>query len=234
MVLYECPRCGYSIERKSSMKDHIYRKKICKPVCKDVNPKELEEKILKGISEKDIIKRLEKQVKELKQIEELKQIQQPQPLNITNNTNNTNNITNNITIVLPHRDPNLEYLTDKDYLHCINRMIMSVPRLIEKIHFDPEHPENHNIYINNIKNKMALTYDGKQWNLQNRDQTIDKLITDHEYIMEEWLENGEDNFPKAKKKFDKYIGIKDQDGVVNEIKEEIKLLLYNNRNIIKK
>jgi hypothetical protein len=81
-------------------------------------------------------------------------------------------------------------------------MIYSVPQMIENVHFDPKVPENHNIYISNIKNKYAMVYDGKKWCSKPQEQVIDQLINDQEYAIEDWL-------------------------------EEVKLLLYNNRNVIK-
>ena len=53
---------------------------------------------------------------------------------------------------------------------------MCIPNLIKRIHFDPKKPENHNIYISNIKNKYVMIYDGIKWNLHNRDETIEGLI----------------------------------------------------------
>ena len=46
------------------------------------------------------------------------------------------------------------------------------------------------------------------------------------------MENGEDKYPKQMDKFEKYLKLKEDDKVVNDIKEEIKHLLYNNRNMI--
>ena len=50
--------------------------------------------------------------------------------------------------------------------------------------------------------------------------------------LEEWIENG-NNFPEIMKKFNRYLEKKEHDVVLNKIKEEIKLILYNNRSLIK-
>ena len=42
-----------------------------------------------------------------------------------------------------------------------------------------------------------------------------------------------EKYPKMMKKFERYVGIKDNNMVINKIKDEIKLLLYNNRTLIK-
>ncbi len=151
----------------------------------------------------------------------------------------TNNITKNIQQnikLLAYNNTDISHLKDKDYLKCLNHSNMCIPHLIKEIHFNPEKPENHNIYISNLKNNFALVYDGSKWNLQNRNETVEDLINNNEDILEqkleEWIENG-NNFPEIMKKFNRYLEKKEHDVVLNKIKEEIKLILYNNRSLIK-
>ena len=63
------------------------------------------------------------------------------------------------------------------------------------------------------------------------------LIDDNEgiieYKLEEWIEKGV-KYPEMMRKFNRYIEKKDNNKVINKIKDEIKLLLYNNRNIVNK
>ena len=233
MVFYVCPRCGYNTKRRCDMKTHINRKKICKSKLSTLIPKEIENDILIGHKTNPLV---ENQVDELKEeIEKLKnQIMESNSKNLTinNNHNTTNN--NNITIVLkPAYDPEFEFLTDKDYKQCLNRMIMSVPNLIRKIHFNPKHPENHNLYIPNIQQKYAMLYNEKEWQLKNTNDTIDKLLRNHEMMLEEWIDCGGDEFPQAMKNFKTYLEKREENGVEDTIKEEIKLLLYNKRKMIK-
>ena len=145
----------------------------------------------------------------------------------------TQNIQNNIKI-LAYKNTDLSHLTDQDYLQCLNRSNMVIPNLIKKIHFNPKKPENHNIYISNIKNKYVMIYDGGKWNLHNQDETIDDLIDTNEVVieqkLEEWLENGKE-YPEIMKKFNRYLEKKEKDAVINKVKEEIKLILFNNRKI---
>jgi len=146
----------------------------------------------------------------------------------------TQNIQNNIKI-LAYKETDLSHLTDNDYLQCLNRSNMCIPNLIKRIHFNPKKPENHNIYISNIKNKYVMIYDGGKWNLHNRDETIDNLIDTNEDVLEqkleEWIENGKD-YPEIMKKFNRYLEKKEKDEVINKVKEEIKLILFNNRKIV--
>ncbi len=63
--------------------------------------------------------------------------------------------------------------------------------------------------------------------------TIDKLLRNHEIMLEEWIDCGGDEFPQAMKNFKTYLEKREENGVEDTIKEEIKLLLYNKRNMIK-
>jgi len=109
--------------------------------------------------------------------------------------------------------------------------------LIEQIHFDPQKPENHNIYISNIKNNYVMLYNGNKWILKDRDEAITNLIDDKDVILEqkleEWIEKGNE-YPKIMNKFKRYIEKKDNNKVLNKIKDEIKLVLFNNREIVDK
>ena len=222
MVEYHCIRCGYTINKKSSMINHLKRKRSCKPILNDVNLEEYKDIILNGVDPKEHqISQLKQEIKELKQ----QQIQQPQTI-INNTTNNIFNIT------LPYNKTNHEFLSDKDYMKCINRMIMSVPNLIKRIHFNPEHPENHNIYINDINRNRIMVFDGAQWNVQNQKDTIDRLINDHDYLLDEWVACGEEKYPHAMEKFKKYVELRSQNEVESKIKDEVRYILYNNRDMI--
>ena len=147
----------------------------------------------------------------------------------------TTNIQNNIK-VLAYKDTDLSHLTKKDFIYCLNRSNMCIPHLIKKIHFDPKKPENHNIYISNIKNDYIMIYDGNKWVIKDRDESIEDLIDNNEDLLEqkleEWIENGE-KYPSIMKKFNRYLEKKESDSILDTIKKEIKLLLFNNRKLIK-
>ena len=146
----------------------------------------------------------------------------------------TQNIQQNINI-LAYNNTDISHLTDKDYLKCLKHSNFCIPHLIEQIHFNPKKPENHNIYISNLKNNYVMVYDGIKWNIRDRDESIQNLIDDKESIieqkLEEWIENG-NKYPDIMKKFNRYLEKKENDKVLNKVKGEIKLMLFNNRDII--
>ena len=80
-----------------------------------------------------------------------------------------------------------------------------------------------------------MVYDGHKWNLSNQNETIEDLIDTNEIVieqkLEEWVENGRE-YPEIMKKFNRYLEKKEKDDVINKVKEEIKLILFNNRKVI--
>jgi hypothetical protein len=144
-----------------------------------------------------------------------------------NGSFNTTNIQNNIQL-LAYKDTDLSHLTEKDYTQCIKKVNFCVMKLIEKIHFNPQKPENMNIYISNMKDKYLMVYDGLNWNLANKRDELDKLYEEKEMMLEEWLEKSN---IEIKDKFIKYLNNKEDDEILNMIKEEIKLMMYNKKQL---
>ena len=149
--------------------------------------------------------------------------------------NQQNNINTNIKL-LGYRNTDISHLSDKDFISCISHSNFCIPHLIKKIHFDPDKPENHNIYISNIKNNYAMLYDGDKWNLTNKDDLINEILEEKEIIieekLEEWVEKGK-QYPEIMKKFTRYLEKRENDAVLDKIKDEVKLILFNNRTLIK-
>ena len=73
------------------------------------------------------------------------------------NSNITQNIQQNIKLVA-YKETDMSHLTEQDYLYCLNRSNMCIPNLIKKIHFNPKKPENHNVFISNLKSGYIMLY----------------------------------------------------------------------------
>ena len=236
---YNCEYCKKKYNHRQSLHKHL---KICKEKIEDEECKSDMLELVKKLNEKldEQNEKLDVQQKEQNELrKEFKKELDKKDDQINElikkagiqNSNITNNIQQNIKI-LAYKNTDISHLTDNDFIYCFNRSNMCVPHLIKKIHFNPTKPENHNVYISNIKNKYAMVYDGNKWNLNNQDETIGDLIDINESFfeqkLEEWLENGKE-YPEIMKKFNRYLEKKENDEVINKIKEEIKLILYNNR-----
>ena len=153
-----------------------------------------------------------------------------------NNSTITQNIQNNIKL-LAYDKTDISDLTDKDFMKCFNHNNMCVPHLIKRIHFNPKKPENHNVFISNLKSGHIMIYNGKQWNTFNRDEIVDDIFDNKNDILEqkieEWVSIGKD-YPIIYHKFKRYLEKINNDIVLKKVKDEMKFVLYNNRNIVKK
>ena len=81
-----------------------------------------------------------------------------------------------------------------------------------------------------------MVYDGGKWDTFNRDEIINNMIDDKQGLIEErienWIEEGK-KYPSIMRKFERYLEKKENNVVIDRIKEEIKLMLFNNRKLIK-
>jgi hypothetical protein len=242
---YVCKCCDYKTIYQTNYKKHLETKKhmtliaepfVCKYCDKRFSFKQSMYRHIKYSCKKnkdedfkELVRLLNKDNKDLKNQVETKNKQIEKlagKLEINGSFNTTNNTQNNITL-LPYRGSDVSHLTDDDYKKCIKKVNHCVKTLIEKIHFNPEKPENMNIYISNMKDKYLMIYDGANWNLANRKDEIDRLYEDKEMMLEEWLETNPDT--DLKDKFLKYLKNKDLEDCLLKFKEDIKLVLYNSR-----
>lgn len=230
----QCKYCNKFYSKKCHLTRHL---KTCKEKLKDDEDKEnllnLVEMLNSQLDEqrKQLNKQLEEQREQIKeQNEQIKELIKKAGVNI----GTQNNIQNNIQI-LAYGNSDISHLTDKDYVKCLKHSNFCIPHLIKEIHFNPKKPENHNIYISNLKNNYVMIYNGHKWMLNDREESIQNLIDDKESIieqkLEEWIENG-NKYPDIMKKFNKYLEKKENDKVINKVKSEIKLMLFNNRDIV--
>ena len=249
--LTEISKCYYCQKNLSSYKNLRRHLKTCKEKKKDDTVRESMTELARLLNEKEeqlkeqmllvnkelknreeYEKKLEKKEKEhQKQISELIK---KAGIATTNNNNITNNIQNNIKL-LNYKDTDISDLTENDYVKCLEHYNFCVPHLIRRIHFNPKKPENHNVYISNLKNSYIMIYMNNKWKVKNRDETISSMIDDKQILFEkkiqEWVKSG-NKYPKLMAKFSRYIEKREQNDVINAIKEDIKLMLYNNRNMI--
>ena len=236
----ECKYCNKNYSTKSNLNKHH---KCCKDKKDNEEAKESMNELVKILNDqlKDQLKEKDNQIKDQlkdfkkelekrdKQIDEL-----IKKAGINNSNNITNTIQNNIKL-LSYKDTDLSSLKEKDIISCMQHNNMCVPHLIKMIHLNPKKPENHNVYISNLKNGYIMVYNGENWDTQSREEVIEDMINDKECLIqdkvEDWLENAI-NYPIIMKKFERYVEKKEKNVVLNKIKEEIRLMLFNNRNLV--
>ena len=158
---------------------------------------ELEEKNKKIDVLEEENKKLKREVVSLKKITRVTK-------NITNNdTNNNNNINNGIVAhinLIGYGKEDLSKIDKNEIIKAIQQGFNSTIKLTETLHFNPKHPEYHNIYITNMKDKYAIMYDGKDWNLTMKYDLINKIYDDKKNYIEENIDEFVDSLSVSRKK----------------------------------
>jgi hypothetical protein len=223
-----CKYCDKTFSHKQSLSKHI------KYACKKNKDEDLHELVRllnlqleqqRSETEKqrteaelykaDSKKQLENQQKQIDKL--MDKLQVPQ---VTNNIQNNN-------IRLSYKDTDVSHLTDADYRKSVNSLLMCVKTFIGIVHLDPDHPENMNIYISNLKDKYIMVYTGETWELKNRNYEMANLYDDNEMLLSEWVE--EHGNHDLQNKFKTYLERKENS--LEMIHEEIRLMLYNKRHM---
>ncbi len=150
-----------------------------------------------------------------------------------NTTNNTSNIeSQNINIIIKaFGNENTDYIDDKAILACIGRVYKSIPSLLEKIHFDPNHPENHNIKITNKKLPYAsIMGDNRKWKTVDRKDAIEKMVLNsYNMLDDKYTENKEKFSTQKKENFEGFQSKFESDDkeLMKQIKTEVDMMVLN-------
>ena len=217
-----CKYCNRPFKSKNSMYRH--RKHYCK-INKQMEDNKIIEILNKQIEEKNKI------IKEIGATNNITQVNNNQVNHNQINNNNQVNINNNINNIylLGYKETDISHLTNKQYKQILNRRNNCIQEAIKVIHFDKNKPENMNIYISNMKNGCVAVYNGNTWELKDKELAIEELMDSKEILLEEWLEDEQDKYPELKEKFDYYLNSKEDNQLLNQMKREIELYLYNNK-----
>ena len=225
---HRCKYCDKTYKYRSGLSKHI------KYTCKKNKDEDFQE-LARLLNEKErqlVLKesKMEIEMKKMqKQIDKLTSKLQIQNINqgFVQNGNNVINIQ-----LLNHKDTDYSHLTANDYINCIADCNKCVKTLIEKVHFNSNKPENMNIYLSNIKGKYLMIYKDNTWQIQDKKSQIDDLYDSNEFVLETWYDEYKEKYPSIIASFQKYLQNRDENEVLNGIKEEILLMLYNNRRMV--
>tara|TARA_B100000401_G_scaffold435848_1_gene378262 strand:+ start:105 stop:986 length:882 start_codon:yes stop_codon:yes gene_type:complete len=152
-------------------------------------------------------------------------------LNNNTNTNchntNSNNITQNITIN-NYGEENLKCLTEEYLTKLIKGAFTAIPKLIEKIHFNPEYPENQNIKITNKKEPYIKVRKNNQWELQDKKETIDTIVDDKYYILDDHIDTQTELTEFETEIMEKFKErVNNDEDLLKEIKKKTELIILN-------
>jgi len=149
------------------------------------------------------------------------------------NCNNTTNIENqhiNININA-FGNENTDYIDNKAILACLTKVYKSIPSLLEKIHFDPKHPENHNIKITNKKLPYASVMGNNQkWKTVDRKDAIETMVLNGYNMLDEKYAENKDKISSSKQqnfeRFQSKFESEDKD-LMKQIKTEVDMMVLN-------
>lgn len=155
--------------------------------------------------------------------------------NHINSHNTTNNIINNNIKILPFGKEDLSFISDEIYKKILSKGFSSVNFFVDHVHYNKEHPQNHNLYISNMKDNYVLYYDGETWQLGNKKEVIDTVFDKNKDILEIKFNELSENLNKTEleKKYKYFMKLlnNEDDEIESNMKNDIKLTLYNKRQI---
>jgi uncharacterized C2H2 Zn-finger protein len=157
--------------------------------------------------------------------------------NNSNNTNTINNIstdnsnnTQNIVNINMFGKEDLSHISDETYKQIFKRCKNSVPALIKIKHFSVKKPENSNVYISDLKGQYVNYYNGEQWNIGNSDEILQNMYDKNCGLLMNKYNDLKDKLDDITiRKYDRFIETVDELETESNAKEEIKKILYNEK-----
>ena len=196
---FHCRRCNFSTEYKHVLVKHLERKKVCdakhddvdvvvllkelqdekeKPCKCDVCGKPFSHSSSKSRHKKTCQATTKQQLQLLQEtINDMqKQLQSYESQSHTQTT--VNNIQNqyNTIILNSFGDESYDHITESFLRKCVQGNVNGVKSLIEKIHFSNDAPENKNIRLKSLKNKLVEVADNEKWVVRDADDAMDCMI----------------------------------------------------------
>ena len=235
----ECNYCKKNLSCYKSLKRH---EKICKSkqtilddTSNSTNINELQKLNDMLVKENNDIKQLLNEI-----IKNPKKSNNIQKINTNNINNGTINNTNNITIIALGNEKLNELLTTNEQLNILNKKNTCILSLIKYAHFNKTYPNLHSIILSNYKSNTLYLYDdeSKIFKLTNKEEAIDLLIENKVCDIEDFYLAHKDKLDTKTKKIietiieDRYEN-DEKDTLNKKMREDVNLLLYNNRNTVK-
>jgi len=154
--------------------------------------------------------------------------------NVNNNVNNNVVINNNNMQLIGYGKEDLSKIDPKEILSAMNHGYDIVLKLTEVVHFNPKHPEFHNLCITNTKDQYGMMYDGNTWTKLTKKELLNRVYGDKKDYVEDTRDEFIDKLqPSRKRALDNWLAIdNDEHERIQQTKTALKLLMYNKRHIV--
>ena len=234
----KCSNCDIIFSRKDSLTRHIKKNKCKKIIIEPIKNEDINE-IKKEMAEyKAEMERLKDIIQKSLKIhpQTLKKINNELSNNIINSNNITNNTINNNLYVQIGNEDLVNVLTKAEKRGILNRKAMGINDLVELIHCSGKYKQFMNVYITNLQNTVAYRYNEKLNNfiVVNKNELLDEIIEARIYDITKFFEEAEKVLePNTAADIKRIIKKMETDDSFKGLKkEEIKFILYNNKDKI--
>jgi hypothetical protein len=230
---FDCPYCSKSYSRIDSLNRHI--KDFCKAKKeKDLEDEENQKEIVQLKNQIDrLIDKVGNKTQHITNIDNINNSQTTYNTenNIKDNTiTNTTTTNNNLNLNVFGKE-NMDMVTDEIKKEMIKGPFKMMPKLLQMIYFNKDHPENHTMKLVNKNKEVMKIYDKDGWKLVDKKDTIDYVLEDKNYAIDSYFEENEADFSKFIKKiynnFRRLFDNRDKE-LWKQIKRDVDLLLWNN------
>ena len=219
--LYFCRYCNKEFYTNSHMNRHMNKN------CKVKKEQELKDQC----EDKNKIAKLENQISKL--IDKVGNKTYHTHIGNTTKTENLLNMDNCVsnTNLNIFGKENLEMVTDDIKKELIKGPFKMMPKLLEMIYFNKEYPENHTMKLVNKNKEIMKVHKKDGWKLVDKMDTIDYILEDKNYEVDNYYDTNTDEFSqfvkKTYKNFRRLFDNRDKE-LWKQIQRDVDLLLWNN------
>lgn len=155
--------------------------------------------------------------------------------NINNGTINNNDnrqVTNNITIVAYGKE-DMSQIDREDIIRALKTGFNSTKQLTEAGHFNPKYPNYSNIKRSNFNMKNKVMYhNGNDWITTTNPHMIDDLYNQKRDFIEDYIDDNTDGLTQADMtRLQRWLNVEDNDRKITKIKDELRELLFNKKEV---
>tara|TARA_A100001035_G_C27670531_1_gene448139 strand:- start:54 stop:665 length:612 start_codon:yes stop_codon:yes gene_type:complete len=182
------------------------------------------------------IKEKDARIKELEHKLEIAELKEKLAnANATKVTNNYKTI-NNIITINAFGEEKIDYITDEKKIKYCKESYKSLKTYLNDVHFNPDHPENHNIKLQNKKEKMCLIMENNKWNFITKDILYDRMkMAAYDALKVTYNEYKSKFDPRKQSRFEEFVKkYEEEDKKLNkEIDKDIDILFLEAKNNVK-